>query len=82
MPMSELGVDAATAEKLLAASGPVVVKDESGRVIGWMRRTVAHITEDPFDPGISEEEFRRLAESGGPTYTTAEVLADVKGLVR
>lgn len=79
--MYEIVVDAATGEKVLAA-GVVVVKDETGRVLGRLRRSTAHITDDPYDLGMSEEELLRLVEAGERTYTTAEVLEYVKGLVK
>ena len=79
--MSEIVVDAVTRDRLLAAGDLVLVKDESGAVLGQFRRESVN-SQDPLDPGISWEELERRANSGAPTYSTAEVLAYAKGRVK
>ncbi len=80
--MSEIVIDAARAEQLLADGGLVVVKDDAGRMIGWFRPRPDPATDDPYELGISREELDRRANSPGPWYTTEQVLAYVKGLVK
>lgn len=75
--MSEIVVDRVTRDRLLAGGETVVVRDESGAVIGrFHRESVADL--DLLGAGIDLAELERRATSDGPTYSTAEVLAYAK----
>jgi hypothetical protein len=74
--MSECVVDTATAQKLLASSGEVLVKDESGRVLGrFVSAELAAGYREATDIGLTPEELARRLAPDAKTYTTAEVLA-------
>lgn len=79
--MSVCVVDAATAEKLLASRDEVIVKDESGRVIGrFMSAELKAQYDATQDHGLTPEEMGRRQSQDAKTYTTAEVLAYVRSL--
>lgn len=77
--MPEVVVDAVTRDKLLAGR-LVVVKDESGRVIGRFLREEDPADYEVPDHGLSDEELARRLAPDAKTHTTAEVLAYLKGL--
>jgi hypothetical protein len=73
--MSTIVVDATLKEKLLAI-GAAELRDEAGNVLG--RFVPDEVI--PEDSDISYEEMERRANSDGPKYTTAEVLAHLRKL--
>jgi len=80
--MSEVVVDAATAEKLLAAD-EAVLKDASGRVLGRFRSEELRLlyeSPEAQDHGMSPEELARALAPDAKTYTTEEVLAHLRSL--
>lgn len=57
------------------------IRSTSGRVIGYFEpsqevRKMYEEARKQFDP----EELKRIKESGGPSYTTAEVLAHLRSV--
>jgi hypothetical protein len=76
--MSEIVVDRVTRDRLLAGGETVLVRDESGAIIGRFQRDDVGGT-DVLGAGVDFAELQRRAASDEPTYTTAEVLAYVKG---
>jgi hypothetical protein len=82
IPVPQVAVDAATAEKLHGLGQPMEFRDEAGNVLGifqpnesspafraWLRG---------LDHGLSDEEIeRRFASSDG--YSTEEVLKRLQG---
>ena len=74
-------VDAATAQKLLASPGEVLVKDESGRLIGrFVSAEMKAMYNEAQDHGLSPEELAEALSPDAKTYTTAEVLAHLRSL--
>jgi hypothetical protein len=75
--MSVIVVPPQIRDQLLASLGEAEIRDESGRFIG--RFTPAN-TEIP-ELDLTEAEIAALLSPDRPTFTTAEVLAFVKGAV-
>jgi hypothetical protein len=73
--MSVIVISGDLREQLLAASGEAELRDESGRVLG--KFVPVAIPELDMTP----EEIEAAMSPDRKTYTTAEVLAYVKGLV-
>lgn len=72
--------DANMMAKLRPTEGPVEVIGPDGTRLGYFTPSGPPVKYN-LDPGISEEEIaRRFADKTSPTYTTAEVLAHLKGL--
>ncbi len=81
--MNHLTADQALIERLAGIVEPVEIRDPEGKVMGtytpvlspeeqeWYRQAAAM-----FDP----EELDRIEKEGGPTCTTAEVLAYLESL--
>jgi hypothetical protein len=75
--MPDIVIDARLKEKLLAAGGPVVIADESGKKIG---RFVPDRNPDGLPAlELTPEELARRLAPDCKTYTTQEVLAYCKG---
>jgi hypothetical protein len=73
--MSALTLDAATSSLLRNQLSDVMLKDESGRVLGRF----VPISDKPYTPPpLSEEEIQRRLQ--GPRYSTAEVFAMLEKL--
>ena len=73
-----MGVIVVTGElrdKLSSVSGETELRDEAGHVLGRFVPTVIP------ELDLTPEEIARLLGPGQKTFTTAEVLAYVKGLV-
>lgn len=66
--------------KLTTALVPLELVDDAGNVVG--RYTPAVTIDDLKAEGIlgSDEEIEADAKAGGPTYTTAEVIAHLRSL--
>lgn len=80
--MTRIVVDATLRDQLAGASGEVEVCDASGRVLGRFLPSYGGSEEDLVSPHPSNEELHRLANSGEPTYTTAQVLEHLRNLER
>ena len=81
--MSEFVVDAGTREKLRALGDVVVVKDDTGRILGRFYAEPdpsLYLAPEAQDHGLSPEELARRLSPDAKTYTTAEVLAYLRGL--
>jgi hypothetical protein len=72
--MSVIIVTGTIRDQLLASEGEVEIRDEAGNVIGSFLPPLP-------DLDLTPEELARELASDRKTYTTAEVLAYVKGLV-
>ncbi len=73
--MSVITLDAATSALFRNRSAEIVVKDESGEVLG---RFVPDAGKPFTPPPLSEDEIRRRLQ--GPRHSTAEVLAKLEKL--
>jgi hypothetical protein len=71
--MSRMTLDAAFAEKLRQTTGSVEFCDPTGKVLGRFTPR-PDPSEYDLEPKISEDELRRREQSGGPHYTTDEVI--------
>jgi hypothetical protein len=79
--MSTIVVDAATKAKILAAGGVAEVRDENGELIGrFYAEPEIPPPEVLAEMEMTAEEYRRAFAPGAKTYTTAEVLAHLRGL--
>jgi hypothetical protein len=76
--MTTIVVDAALRDKLLTARRVAEVRDEAGQLIG--RFIPAEHPDDDAELGLSEDELRRRLDVNCKTYSTAEVLAYLRGL--
>ena len=73
--MSQIVVDAALRDKLIAAAGGAELRDEQGRMLGRfvpdLDPALFHVPEI----GLSPEELARRLAPDAKTYTTEEVMA-------
>jgi hypothetical protein len=76
--MTTIVVDAALRSKLVAAGRVAEFRDEAGELIG--RFIPAGYSGDEPDLGISDAELQRRLAPDCKTYSTAEVLAHLRGL--
>ena len=76
--MTTIVVDAATRAKLVSATAEAEVRDEDGNLIGRFVPIQADL--DELDHGLTPEELERSLSPDCKTYTTAEVLAHLRGL--
>ncbi|HEY1190749.1 MAG TPA: hypothetical protein VGE74_24170 [Gemmata sp.] len=74
--------DEAMQAKLMRAGEPVMICTADGTVLGYFTPTTPPQKLN-LEPQISEEELaRRLADRNAPTYTTEEIISDLKALRR
>ena len=78
--MSTIVIDAGLRAKLLAAKGIAELRDESGNLVGQFIPADLPSPEDDDAIGISQDEVQRRLSTDCTTYTTAEVLAHLRGL--
>ena len=74
--MTTIVVDSLFREKLLASGGVAELRDEAGELIG--RFFPADQSEEELELALSEAELQERLN--GKTFTTAEVLAHLRGL--
>jgi hypothetical protein len=68
--MPKVVIDAHLAEQLRQATGPVLLCDEAGKVVGQF----APPSWDSLTPGVDEAELQQRFASDERRYSTAEVL--------
>ncbi|GEM_PF-1732353 len=83
--MSRYTLETAICQSLRNLTQPVEVCDPTGHVVGKFYPTrPVDLSEwepvDPNEPEVTDEELRRLAVSGQPRYTTAEVIKYLESL--
>ena len=78
--MTRVICDAALREKLYNLATPIELCDESGRVLARVLPMLGTPLTGSPEPLISHEELEHRRSQGGKTYTTAQVLAYLKGL--
>ena len=77
--MTTIVVDAAMRAKLVSATSEAEVRDEDGNLIGRFLPAETPDAEE-LDHGLSPEELARRLSPDCKTFTTAEVLAHLRGL--
>lgn len=78
--MTMIVIDSVTRRKLQAASQPVELCDESGKVLGHFLPAVDLSEYEGVECPSSDEELDRISRSNEKCYTTAEVLAYLEKL--
>lgn len=78
--MSQFVLDASSIHKLPTRTQPVDLCDTSGRVLGRFVPKFDPSEWEIIGPELSDEEVRKLLESGQRRYTTAEVIKHLENL--
>jgi hypothetical protein len=81
--MTRVIIDAETRKLLLNFTKPLELCDESGFVLGKMTPTTSDTDADDWidlTPDESDEEIQRAIDSGEGTYSTAELIDQIKKL--
>lgn len=76
--MTQVVLDDELSSKFFGFSKPLEICDANGRVVGKFIPSVDYAVVERARPPLSDEELARRNQS--PSYTTAEVLARLKGL--
>jgi hypothetical protein len=79
--MSTIVIDAGLRAKLLAVKEIAELRDESGSLVGqFIPACISNSNDLDETIGISQDELQRRLSADCKTYTTAEVLAHLRGL--
>ncbi len=82
--MVRITVDNELRKKLLDFTEDVEICDDTGEVLARVQRIMPWMVPDeewePLTPEISPEEIQRRLKEGGPTFTTEEVLEQLRKL--